>query len=131
MNFENGTIASHNGKITIASPTGNHRTFSIKTQKVDSNFAPGKRVVALLNGPDNQSDYCGFGFISNNGQDINVWKKKQGGIFDQYAKMLLNPDKYQELGAEYLFSGTCRMCNRELTVPSSIESGIGPICAKK
>ena len=130
MNFSDNLIRSHNGKITISNPdSGGHRTFSIKTQPQDSRFAPGKRVVALLSGSDNQSDYTGFGFVNENG--ISVWRKKQGTIFAVYARMLDNPSKFEAKGAEFLFSGKCRKCNRELTVPSSIKSGIGPICAGK
>ena len=36
---------------------------------------------------------------------------------------------HMEKGFEFLFSGTCRKCNRELTNPESIREGIGPICA--
>jgi hypothetical protein len=45
-----------NGTYTITSPTGEHRTFRIKTQKDDARFAPGKRTIALLTGSDN--DRC-------------------------------------------------------------------------
>ena len=130
MNFETGMTKTHNGKITINNPsTGQHRTFQIRTQPEDSRFAPGKRVVALLNGPDNQRDYQPFGFVNQSG--IVIWKKKRNTVFETYGKMLDNPEHFEEKGAEYLFSGKCRRCNRELTVPSSIESGIGPICAGK
>lgn len=33
--------------------------------------------------------------------------------------------------AECWHEGVCGRCGRELTVPESIESGLGPICAKK
>ena len=131
MNYESGTIKTHNGKVTIENPaSGNHRTFSVRTQPEDSGFAPGKRVVALLNGPDNNNDYQGFGFVDTAGH-VRVWKSKRGGTFDIFARMLEAPERFQEKGANYLFSGRCRRCNRELTVPESIESGIGPVCAGK
>lgn len=121
---------THNGKVTIHNPaTGEYRTFQIRTQKADARFAPGKRVVALLCGPDNESDYTPFAFASEQG--VFVWKKKRGGIFDIYARMLANPQPFIEKGAEYLWAGKCRMCNRTLTVPDSIKSGIGPVCASK
>lgn len=130
MKFQNGMTGTHNGKVTIHNPaTGQHRTFQIRTQPQDARFAPGQRIVALLNGPDNQSDYQPFGFVTSNG--IKVWRKKEGTVFQTYAKMLDNPEAFQAKGAEYLFSGKCRKCNRELTVPESIKSGIGPVCAGK
>ena len=43
--------------------------------------------------------------------------------------MVMYPDHYeQQHGIEYQFASTCRVCNRKLTTPESIESGIGPIC---
>lgn len=125
MNFTNGTIGTHNGSVTITSPTGEHRTFNIRTQPDDSRFAPGQRVVRLLTGPD---DWQGFGFVSDNGT-IRVWKRYQGTAHATYARMLERPESFVAKGAEYLFSGRCRVCNRELTHPESIASGIGPVCA--
>lgn len=123
-------VKTHNGKVTINNPvTGGHRTFQIRTQPKDSRFAPGKRVVALLAGPDNTSDYTPFGFVETDG--IHVWRKKRGGVFDTYAKMLDKPQTFEAKGAVYLSSTRCRVCNRELTTPESIQSGIGPICADR
>lgn len=121
---------THNGTVTIHNPaTGEYRTFQIRTQPKDSRFAPGKRIVALLCGPDNESDYDPFAFVDD--RNVHVWKKKRGGIYEIYARMLANPPAFQAKGAEYLWAGTCRCCNRKLTVPSSIKSGIGPVCAEK
>lgn len=121
------SIKTHNGEITIKNRnTGDHRTFAIKTQAEDARFAPGKRVAYLLSGP---SDYSGFGFVNADGT-ISVWKSKRGsGHFETYARMLAHPERYEGKGAEYMFAGTCRKCNRQLTNPDSIESGIGPVCA--
>ena len=43
--FASGTIATHNGTVTVESPSGNHWKFSIWTQPQDASFASGKRVV--------------------------------------------------------------------------------------
>lgn len=122
------SIATHNGYITITNPlTGDHRTIRIATQAKDATFAPGERIVALLSGPDNTNDYEQFGFVRN-GRVI-VWHKKRGGAFDAYANVLNHPKWFQEnRGLTYQFDTRCRRCNRQLTTPESIESGIGPIC---
>jgi len=131
IQFQTGTIKTHNGTITIKNPaTGEHRTFQIRTQPDDARFAPGKRIVSLLDGSNNEFDYTGFGFVNDDGS-IAVWRKKSGGVFDVYARMLSNPESFQKRGAEYLFAGKCRICNRKLTTPESIERGIGPVCAEK
>lgn len=131
------SIATHNGKITIKSPTGQHRTFCIKTQKDDANFAPGERIISLLDGPDNENDYKQFGFVKEGGLIV-VWRKYRGSVgdngyepsaYERYAKMLMHVEHYERLGAQYMFATSCRRCNRTLTTPESIQSGIGPICA--
>lgn len=121
-------ILTHNGKFTIRSTrTGEHRTFRIKTQATDSKFAPGKRVLSLLTGPDNSNDYKGFAFVDENG--IHIWRSKQTPVFQAYVAMLLNLDKHIEDEKVELFAETrCRVCNRCLTTPESVQSGIGPIC---
>lgn len=80
------TVTIFNGIFSIESPRGGHRTFKIKTQKPDALFAPGQRIVSLLNGPENESDYKKFGFVTDNG--INVFTKMRHGPFPMYATML-------------------------------------------
>ena len=127
------TIFTHNGTITMENPgTGNHRTIRIKTQKADANFAPGERIAYLLNGHNNENDYLPFAFVKPNGRVI-VWHKHRGtpgnpSQYDKLAVMIAYPDHYQELGIVYHFAAKCRRCNRKLTTPESISSGIGPVC---
>lgn len=122
------SILTHNGKVTVVNPaSGDHRTFRVKTQPVDSGFAPGKRVLSLLVGPDNQNDYKGFGFVD--GESVILWRSKRTGDFPKFANILQNPQKF-EGRLEYKFETRCRVCNRPLTNPASIESGIGPTCAE-
>lgn len=124
-----------NGKITIVNRQGEHRTFQIKTQKKDARFAPGKRIIALLSGPDNQHDFMSFGFVDDNG--VHVWQKHRTKSFLWFAELInvlvgkLPSTCKAELfeGYEVMISKRCLRCNRELTTPESIESGIGPVCA--
>lgn len=130
-----------NGCYTITSPTGNHRTFKISTMSPDSSFAPNQRIIALLNGTDNEDNYMGFGFVTDNG--ISVWssrKIKGSSTKSQYEKfaamvwsMAINGEKsfFYQHGCRLLLEGRCIRCNRKLTHPTSILSGIGPECAKR
>ena len=127
------TIFTHNGTITMENPeTGNHRTIRIKTQKADSPFCPGQRVASLLNGSNNERDYTPFAFVKPSGRVI-VWKRLRGdGSPSQYEKlaaMIADPARFEARGIRFLFSTMCRVCNRKLTTPESIRSGIGPVCA--
>lgn len=118
-------IATYNGKITVKNPkTGEHRTFQIKT--VRKGKLEGKRIVSMLYGPDNCSDYRGFGFVDGLGF-ITLWKAAQTDFFQKVVKILEKPEAYN---LEYLEEGRCIRCNRVLTHPDSITSGIGPECAK-
>ena len=122
-------VHSHNGVITVNNPaTGAHRTFRIKTQKPDAKFMPGTRIVSLLTGSDNCNDYTSFGFIGDDGRII-VWRKHQGTQFDRFARMLMNAkDEAARFGLVFQWAAKCRKCNRELTCPKSLASGLGATC---
>lgn len=128
-----------NGIVTFRNTeTGEHRTFRMSTQKMDSKFAPGKRIISLLVGSDNTSDYKGFGFITDSNDRIALWKKNAESKTFLYYKLLIENAfgkpadghnrfyKYEMLLEKY-----CLRCNRLLTHPESIESGIGPECSKR
>lgn len=130
-------ITKHDGKVTVLNTvTGNHRTFKISTVHKEGHALEGKRIVALLAGPNNTLDYEGFAFVAENGS-VRVWSKKRGDIKDgryveteweKFADLLTRPHYWSERGVEYMASLACRRCGRPLTHPESIASGIGPIC---
>ncbi len=125
------TIFSHNGVFTVVSAkTGEHRTFKVRSQKKDASFAPGMRIVYLLTGPNNQEDYTGFGFVVDG--EIKLWSRFRTEQYTKLANMLTNLEEHREKGhVRVMAETTCRRCNRPLTNPSSILSGIGPECASK
>jgi hypothetical protein len=123
-----GGILTHNGVFTVKSvKTGDHRTFRIRTQPQDSSFAPGKRVLSILRGPDNTNDYKGFAFVDEHG--IHIWSKSYNALNVKYAAMLEKLAEHSANGLVEVFASTrCRVCNRTLTTPESVASGIGPVC---
>ena len=136
----NFDVRTHNGCITIHNPkTGGHSTLRIVTHKGKKAFAPylGKRTIQKLTGPDTGSKRCwtDFGFVSEAG--VSVFFKKRGtpsskSEWEALAHLAQNPLGGQlRHGLEYLFEGTCRCCNRALTTPESVKSGIGPVCANR
>ncbi len=128
---DNFTAATHNGTLTIENPaTGQHRTFRIRTQKQDARFAPGQRIIGLLVGQDNENDYLQFGFVNDNGQ-VNVWSKYRGTEFEKFGRMISTlEESCKRWNLNAAWSVKCRRCNRELTTPESIASGIGPTCSE-
>ena len=125
-------IRTHNGFVSMVSKrTGEHRTFRVWTQSEESDFMPGRRLVGLLSGPDNESDYIAFGVLSESGDVVHLWKKhKQSEFFRWVSAALLDPDRFVDR-VEFSFDGRCRRCNRLLTCPESVESGIGPVCSER
>ena len=122
-------LATHNGCITVVNPaTGNHRTFRIKTQKKDAGFKPGERLVGIMDGPDNIRNYTNFGTVNEDGS-IYVWYNHRSPATMQNAAIISDPVRYMAShNLEYMFEGRCRICNRKLTNPESIASGLGPEC---
>jgi hypothetical protein len=122
-----------NGIYTLTLPDEEHRSFKIFTKKPDAKFAPGKRVIGLLAGPDNTADYQGFGFVDDAG--IHVWKRYRGNDVQHPSRYEFLAGLLWELatGGEIedcslLVSKRCLKCGRVLTDPTSLELGIGPTC---
>jgi len=124
-------LKTHNGVITVENTVrGTHRTFRIKTQKADANFAPGERILSLLTGTDNTSSYAQIAFVKDDGRVL-LWGRFKAEQYQQLVRVLQEPDHYRSLGCAYHYEGRCRACNRLLTTPESVRSGIGPVCANR
>jgi hypothetical protein len=117
----------YDGIYTVETPDG-HRTFLVRTQAQDADFAPGKTVMSYLSGPDNSKDYTGFAFVVHraDGSSINVWKRHRDNEALVRDVLLFSQDVENALVAAH-----CSACHRILTVPASIFRGLGPDCAKK
>lgn len=132
MNIKDDTYTIENTN------TGEWRTVRLETQSLDASFAPGKRVLKLLTGKSNSSDYTGFAFVSATG-GISVWQSKRSEAIE--------PSEWQKLAKflERLFSVweappepinilpavPCARCGELLTVPESIRRKVGPVCATR
>lgn len=121
----NGTYTIQNRK------SGDHRTIRIRRQSPEARFAPGKRVMSILTGPNNRTDYTGVAFVDENG--VVVWKRYRDTDLGKTAsfvwKLVVNGE-HADL-YEVLHEGRCHICNRKLTEPESIRTGIGPVCAER
>lgn len=89
--------------------------------------------VSLLRGPSNEDDYAYMGVIDKNGfhatknsrmgPEAASWKAFQ--FF--FQRMQAGGEPCQTL--QFWHEGRCGRCGRKLTVPESVERGIGPECA--
>lgn len=90
--------------------------------------------VSLLTGPQNTEDYSYMGIVRCNEFKLTSKSKMQPDSAPvrafgwAFAKLTVNelPDSL-----EIWHEGRCGRCGRVLTVPDSIEAGIGPDCASK
>ena len=136
------TLTLKTGTWTVQNTnTGEHRTFRITRERsAEAKFAPGRRLVELLTGPNNQSDFEAFGFASDD--TITVWGKFRGELnrpsaHDWFASMLAGllggrafvTRDWSARGYTVRGEAWCCVCGRALTNPESQETGIGPVCA--
>ena len=134
--FKNGFDAKRfamagKARLTVRSlKTGVRFTYKITRKNEDSPF-----FVSVLTGSDNESDYSYIGTIfPDNLVFRHTWKSKisQGApsvIAFQYVWKYISENVIPPM-TEVFHEGRCGKCARVLTVPESIVSGLGPICAK-
>lgn len=138
-----------NGTYTIQNTvTNDHITVKIDTIKdVDSKLF-GQRIISLMVGSDNESSYLGIGFFDSVA-GVKIWKKAESNLSSFNARRVKNGKKEIVLdtlmpvvwslvvkGKESKFakiftvtaSKTCVICNRKLTTPFSLLTGIGDKC---
>lgn len=132
------TPVIHDGTYTVVlNEQGEYRTLKIvkaDPEQVSKYKLPqGAQIASFLSGADNESNYTGFAFVK--GPDAAVWARfKADSTLVKALKALLTADKEAriDMGHAYaLESGRCWRCGRKLTVPASINRGLGPICADK
>ena len=121
-------IFAGNATITLqANKTGVHFNYKVRKNDEGNVF-----FVQLLNGPDNYS-YLACIF-ANRPYHLHHSAKSCAGVDApsframSYALKNLYSDAIPE-ALEIRHEGACGRCGRPLTVPSSIDRGIGPDCA--
>jgi hypothetical protein len=130
-------LAGHSTLTLTSQRTGARYTYKVSKAKGDRLPPPGASselwFVGLLSGPDNESDYTYVGMIN--------------GTFKTTAKSRFKDDAVPVRAFRYFWQhvdagrlppeveirhcGRCGRCGRTLTVPESIDRGIGPECASK
>lgn len=115
---------------TLRNPqTGNRFTFRVR--KSEKPGAP--LFVSVLTGSDNVSDYEYLGCVFEDGFRVTRKSRISPTAPSARAFAWAWPRIVAEasLGvAEVWHCGRCGKCGRALTVPESIESGLGPVCAR-
>jgi hypothetical protein len=118
-------------KFTVVSKRTSARfTFRVKASK-DGNV----HFVHLLTGSDNERSFNYLGYIRNEafihgGAKAKIGLDAPGARAFTWTFENLKASKMPEV-LEFWHEGTCGRCGRALTVPASIERGIGPECASR
>jgi hypothetical protein len=117
--------------------TGNRFTYRLmKVEDADVFF------VSVLTGSDNNTSYSFFGTIFDKTRfslsknksrlDINDPKHMMAiKTFQWFFDTLISITKPFPSQVQIWHEGVCGTCGKKLTVPESIDIGLGPICAKK
>jgi hypothetical protein len=117
---------------TVSNPKGERYTFKV-TKKDTSERGPEIFFGALLTGSDNESDYTYMGVVT--GETVRTTKASRYAQDSKPVKVLawalavVNGKRNLPEGYAIRHEGRCGRCGRTLTVPESIDNGIGPDCA--
>jgi hypothetical protein len=128
---------------TIANDQGKWYTYRVDHKEARTEEFAGKGArtypeawfVKLLTGPSNDSDYTYVGIL--NCERVRLTQRSPYTedsipvrVFDFALRVILGKQALPP-GYSIHHEGRCGRCGRRLTVPSSIESGIGPECARR
>ena len=121
-----------NAILTVKSRrTGDHRTYRVRRPKPDAPF-----FLSLLTGPDNETSYTYVGVVDPESLLVRPTKKSTFRCDSvpvrawNYVMSNVGTGQFPD-DAEIMHEGRCGACGRTLTVPESIERGIGPECFAK
>lgn len=127
----NAFVFAGNATFTVRSEkTGTRFTFKVRQPKPET-----PHFVSLLSGPDNENDFCFLGTLFADGSYRHSIKSRVSETAPSAVAarwVVSRIAKGQPLTqCEIWHEGKCGRCGRKLTVPESIETGIGPECAKR
>ena len=119
-------------RVTVVSDkTGKRFTYSVR-RKEDAETD--LWFVGVLAGPNNDADYSYLGIIRKDGKFFHGRNAKVGRdapTAKAWAWCWRRLTAGQLEGFEVWHEGSCGKCGRALTVPESLATGLGPICASR
>jgi len=135
-------VLAGNAYFTLTSlKTGVRYTYRVSKAKPNPNYRQlfPTYFVSVLTGSDNVGSYTyagllqdlavGWGLRQTRGSKVSSQAPSYKAI-EWFLGRLLNR-KGWEMGVSFCHAGKCGRCGRLLTVPSSVEAGLGPECAGK
>jgi hypothetical protein len=134
------TLAGNAHLTIVSAKTGTRFTYQIRSTppNADGKESPVSHFVALLTEPDNTHGYKYIGHVFRfsdytHGKKSNIaWDAPGARAFRWFWDQVVVQGKTPaEAELECWHEGRCAACGRRLTVPESIERGIGPECYSK
>jgi len=116
-----------------------HYTFKVEHAEANGRW-PENWFVKLLSGSDNETDYKTFGMLNPETGQLRLTRKTnlndESWVVRLLRRVFANvyagtPERIEDAGFHVHHEGRCGRCGRKLTVPSSVETGLGPVCLAK
>lgn len=128
-------VFAGNAIFTITSKR-TRQSFTFRVKEGESRDGrPAPVFASVLTGPDNTSDYTYLGMVQEPAGAL------PSLVPTRASRISTNAPSFRALewflqhidsdAVEFRHCGRCGRCGRVLTVPSSIDSGLGPECAGK
>lgn len=128
-------ICAGRAVFTVANPSGERYTYRVARKEATERYSE-TFFVSLLTGPDNANDYTYLGILEPETGDVRLTPAGRFNAATLPCRVirwaLARVWSGQPLPDGYAIhhEGKCGRCGRALTVPSSIDSGIGPECQR-
>ena len=116
-----------------------HYTFKVRKKEASMKF-PESWFVSLLTGRDNENSYSYLGMLDPKEGKVALTRASKMNEDSMVVKLLRRSleriwknetKEIEQAGFKIHHEGRCGRCGRKLTVPESIETGLGPECAGK
>lgn len=122
-------LAGHAFLTLRSTATGARYTYRVTRARGTDDGRPW--FVAVLTGEDNTADYTYLGFIREGRWVHHASKSRIGADAPSARAFAWWWDHVSDERVEVWHDGRCGRCGRALTVPESVATGLGPVCAGK
>lgn len=135
INFTKDFVLAGEAVFTVENGKGEHYTYRIESSEAKDTRPP-LYFARVMVGRDNEGTYSYIGVVDTKTGSIRFTKaSKHSDISKEYLvlawalKQVWDQRTLPE-GYAIRHSGNCGRCGRKLTNPESLNTGIGPECAK-
>ncbi len=132
LNINADFLKAGRAVFTAVNPTGTRYTYRISQPKEDCPF-----FIGLLTGPDNTHNFTYLGIYNPKNGEVTLTRKSQFFYNSlpvkvlQWAIRVVHEGRTLPEGYAIQHEGRCGRCGRPLTVPESLDTGLGPDCAEQ